>query len=469
MKSRLARFFCTILVIVVSSLGAPAEGARVSLIRDAEIETTIRAYAAPLFAAAGLEASAVKVHLVNDRRLNAFVAGGMQLFLHTGLLLAAESPNQVIGVIAHETGHIAGGHLARTDEVLRNASAATILATVLGVAAVIAGAGEGGAALIVGGQAISRGVFLRYSKSQEQAADQFALTMLDRTGQSARGLLEFLEILDAQAALVASRQDPYVRTHPLGRSRIRHVRNHVAGSPYSDVTGSPEAKEMFRRMQAKLRGCFTPLRQVMTRYPLSDSSLEARYARAMLHGGLSACPGRRPDLQRALGEIDSLIAERPGDAFFLELKGQILFENGRIVEAVDPYRRAVELLPDSPPLRVGLAQALIESGGAGVFAAAAEHLERAVRQDRNDPSVQRLLSIAYARTGRPGLAALASAEQALLTGRYVDAVAFSKRADKLLPFGSPGQLRAQDVQVAAENALKKKSRRGAKSSNFVGR
>ncbi|MFQ5786036.1 MAG: M48 family metalloprotease [Alphaproteobacteria bacterium] len=448
MNTRWARFAGILLITVVLTLGSPAEGARFSLIRDAEIENTIRTYAAPLFKAAGLDADAVRVHLINDPGLNSFVAGGMQVFINTGLLMTAENPNQVIGVIAHETGHIAGGHLARANEALRGASVMAILAYVLGAATAVASGGKGAGAVIAGGQSLAQQTLLQYSRTQEQAADQFAVTVLDRTKQSSAGLARFLEILSHQEALFVGSQDPYLRTHPLTRDRINFVRHHVAVSPYSSRTEPAAWQEMFRRMQAKLVGFLMPPGRTFARYPESDTSIEARYARAIAHF-------RHADLVPALAEIDSLIAERPDDPFFHELKGQILFENGRVDDAVAPYRRAVALLPDAPLIRVGLARALIETGASDVLEEASRHLEAVVRRDRDNGSAWRLLSIAYGRTERPGLSALASAELGLLAGRYSEAVGFSKRAIKRLPFGSPGRLRAEDIEHAAKLAMKR--------------
>lgn len=455
MRTRFAGLAGIPLLTIATALGAPAEAARISLIRDAEIENTIATYTAPLFAAVGLDAAAVSVHLVKDRRLNAFVAGGMNLFVNTGLLLSAKSPNEVIGVIAHESGHIAAGHLARTEEALRGASKMAILAYVLGAAAIIAGAGEGATALIVGGQQVAQQSFLRYTRSQEQAADQFAVSALERTGQSARGLLTILEKLADQEVLATSRQDPYVRSHPLTRDRIRFVRNHVAGSAYSEASLSPADDERFRRMRGKLRGFLDPPERTFARYPKSDTSMEARYARAVAHH-------RRANLRDALGEIDSLIAERANDPYFHELRGQMLFENGRVREAVDSYRRAAELLPDAPLIRVGLAQAMIETGDQASLADAAGHLDAAVRLDREDAKAWRLLSIVHGRTGKTALSTLASAERALLVGRYADAVGFAKRAGQQLAYGSPGRLRAEDIERAAKDALKKAEKKKRK-------
>jgi predicted Zn-dependent protease len=443
---RLTNLSISLLVFVAAGFAEPVRAGQGSFIRDAEIESTIRAFATPLFEGAGLDASAINIHIINDRRLNAFVAGGRRLFLNTGLLIAADSPNQLIGVIAHETGHIAGGHLARTDDAIRNASTANILSYVLGAAAAVAGAPNAGLALIIGGSAIGQSSFLKYSRAQEQSADQFATSILDDTGQSSRGLAEFLGLLEGQEVLVSSRQDPYLRSHPLTRERISFVLNHAANSPFADAPTPDDQLVSFARMKAKLLGYLDPIKALKL-YPVSDTSLAARYARAFAYH-------RRVNLKRALGEVDDLLAEYPDDGFFHELKGQILFENGHIDEAVLSYVDAVSLLPDESLIRVGLAQALIETGDIQVFDSAIEHLESALRQDREQPGVHRLLSVAYGRTDRLGLSWLASAERAILTGRPKDAIGFAKRANKMLPVGSPGQLRAQDIEFVAEQALK---------------
>ncbi len=448
MPFRHLSLFLGLLAVVVASVAAAPARAQLAFIRDAEIESIIRSYASPLFEAAGLDAQSVEVHIVNNRQINAFVAGGKKLFLNTGLLLAVKDSNQVIGVIAHETGHIAGGHLARTHDVLSNANAATILSYVLGAAAIVAGSPDAAIAILGAGSAVAQQTFLQYSRGQEQAADQFAVTALDRTGQSARGLYEFLQILEDQEVLVASRQDPYLRTHPLVRGRVNFVRNHVENSPYSAVEPSAAQAAQFARMIAKLRGFLNP-REVFRDYPDEDQSLAARYARAIAHY-------RRPDLVPALAEIDSLLAEYPEDGYFHELKGQLLFENGRIDAAMESYVSAVEKLPQEPLIRVGLAQVMVERGDGEAIDSAVEHLQIAVRQDDGYPLAWRLLSIAYGRTDRLGLSSLASAERAMLMDDHQAAIAFAKRADDLLPAGAPGQLRAQDIKFAAKQALNKK-------------
>ena len=436
-------------LIAVGLMADPALARGPSLIRDAEIENTIRAYGAPLFAMAGLEPSSVRVLLIKDPRLNAFVAGGQNIFLNTGLLMESDTPNQVIGVIAHETGHISGGHLARTQDALRDASAQSIIALVLGAAAIAGGAGSAGGALIAGGATAAQRSFLKYSRTQEGAADQAALRFLDETGQSARGMLEFFEKLGDQEALLTANQDPYVRTHPLTRERVDTIRAHVANSPYSDVPDPPELIAAHERMKAKLRGFLDTPVQTFRHYPESDTSLPARYARVVAYH-------KQNDLERAIAGIDELLAENPDDPYFLELKGQVLFESGRIDESIPPYIESVRRAPNEPLLLIGLGQAQASSNDDANIKPAIETLEAAVRLDRRSATAWRWLATAYGRDQQIGMARLATAERYLLLRRYRDAGQQAARALQVLPTGSPGHLRAQDIEAAAKTARDKR-------------
>jgi predicted Zn-dependent protease len=414
---------------------------RISFIRDAEVENTIRAYATPLFAAAGLDAQAIGVHLVNDRSLNAFVANGLNLFINTGLLIRAEHPGQVIGVIAHETGHIAGGHLARLRDGMAGAMAESIVAMVLGAAAGIATGNPGaGTAVIAGGMQSAQRGLLAYSRDMESSADQAGVNFLERSGQSARGLMEFLDILADQELLATARQDPYVRTHPISRERVEFVRNFVARSRFGNTPPSPDFLDLHRRMRAKLQGYLDPRRALVV-YKESDNSIESRYGRAIAHS-------RRPDYDRALPLIDSLLRERPDDGYFIEAKAQMLLEGGRVAEALPLYQRAVELLPNAPLIRTALAHTQIESGRPELLKDAIENLERSRRQDAEFSETWRLLAVAYGRDGQVGMAQLAQAELLTMRGKRGEARAFAERAQKNLPPGSAAWQRAEDIKNA---------------------
>lgn len=445
------RFASRILLVVALAASAvfPAEAQRrVTLVRDAEIENTIRAWGAPLFAQAGLDPSAVRVHLVKDNTLNAFVAGGQNIFINTGLLLASDSPNQVIGVIAHETGHIAGGHLARMQDAMRGASAQAILAMVLGAAAMAAGGGDVGAAVITGGAQMAQRSMLAYTRTQEGAADQAALTFLDATQQSAVGLMEFLDKLGDQEALHTANQDPYVRTHPISRDRIETVRAHVERSRWSKQKDSPAAIEAHARMKAKIHAFYDPPEATFRRYPESDRSVAARYARAIaLH------QARR--FEDALAAMDALIAEAPNDPYFRELKGQILLESGRVDESIAHYSEASRLLPENALLRLELGQAQASARSDQWVKQAIQNLEIAARDDPRDPSAWRWLAQAYARDGQEGMAALATAERYMLTGDFKGAALQADRAARTLAEG-PSRLRALDLKEAADRRIRNK-------------
>ena len=420
-----------------------------SLIRDAEIEDTIRAYAAPLLEAANLGPDAVRLHLVNDPSINAFVAGGPNLFLSSGMLAAAEEPGEIIGVIAHEIGHIAGGHLVRTRGAIETASAEMILATVLAAGAIIAGEGEVGGAIMSGGQSLAQQSLLRYSRAQEQSADQAAVRLLERTGRSAAGLLRMFQRLEERERLAIGETNSYARTHPLTRERIRFIRDHVGGESQAAAEAPEAERVVHRRMVAKLRGFLDPPAETLRAYSADDETIEARYARAIAHY-------RIPDLERALAALDALLADHPDDPWFHELKGQVLFENGRVREAIAPYERAVALRDDAALLRLGLARAQIETGDAALLAGAVANLEAATRLEPKEPQHWYQLGIARGRAGDRAASSLAFAEHAFLRGDAEKAHYHATVAMEGLPQGSARWLRAEDIRNAAEQAGKRR-------------
>ncbi len=433
--------------LLLSSLAPTARaGGAPSIIRDAEIETTIREFTDPIFTAAGLDAKAVHVYLLDVDDLNAFVAGGMNVFIYTGLLIRTESPNQLVGVVAHEAGHIAGGHLARIQDELRNATIEEMIGLVLGGAAAAAGgrASNAGAAVLAG-PGLATQSLLQYTRTMEASADAAALTFLDRTHQSARGLLEFFGILQQLEHTLLGAQNPYLRNHPLTSDRIANVQAHVDASPYSNVPDPPAWIEAHKRMVAKLIGYLWPLDRVLQRYPPSDKSLYGRYARAIAYF-------RAGELQRALPEIDSLIAERPGDPYFQEQKAQILYESGRGSEALGYYERAMSLAPDQPLIRMELAQAQLEQDDPSLIAPAIAEMKQVVRVESQNPDAWRTLGIAYGKGGQTGMAALSLAESAAAAGDAREARRQADEAMKQLPPGSPAWIRAQDILTSVKPA-----------------
>ncbi|MEN2977984.1 M48 family metalloprotease [Tistrella bauzanensis] len=424
----------------MSAVGpASAQRAGLSFIRDAEVEHTIRQIATPLFKAADLDASSIDIHLIRDNAINAFVGGGMHLFIFTGLLMASDNPNQLAGVIAHETGHIAGGHLSRIGGAVEMATAQAIASALLGLAIGVAGgSADAGMAIAMGGQQMAQRGMLSFSRAQENSADQAGIRFLHRAGESAQGMLEFFQKLDNQSLLIGSRQSPYLSTHPMAADRVRVVENVVAQESGVRATATPEEQMAYDRMIAKLKGFLDPPGRTLATYKADDLSVPARYARAIAYY-------RQADLDNALPLIRGLIAEQPDDPYFHELEGQILFENGRVSDAIAPYRLAVETSNHAPLISVGLAQALIETGQDAAYTEAQSLLEAATAADRDNATAWRLLGIAYGRAGRMPQASLALAEYNAQVNRWEEAVVQATRARDNLPVGSPGQLRADDL------------------------
>jgi predicted Zn-dependent protease len=401
----------------------------------------------PVFQAAGLDPSAIEIYIVNDPSINAFVAGGQKIFINTGLLMRSESPGQIIGVIAHETGHIAHGDLSRMQDVMSKSSAEQILAMVLGAAVGVAtGRGDAGAAVAAGGARAGQENLFQYSRSQEAAADAAAMRFLDATGESAKGLLDFLKTLSDQELLSARYQDPYLRTHPLTSERIKALQEHVAESRFSGAPFPPEYKEMNDRMRAKLLAFMEPPARTLRRFPETDTSLPARYARAVAYYKI-------PDLDKALPAINSLIAERPADPYFLELKGQMLFENARPAEAIGPYEAAVRLLPQEPLLRLDLARIQIEMNDPALLEPAIANLRMALAKEPNSVAIWHFLAIAYGRNNDMGQSTLSMAEEAYFRGKLREAREHASRAKKLLPANSAGALQAEDIIQATKDKL----------------
>lgn len=415
-----------------------------SFIRDTEIEETLRMYATPIFQAAGLDANGVSVYIVSDNSLNAFVAGGQKLFINTGLLLKADTPEQVMGVMAHETGHIAGGHLSRIHDQLRNASAISILSTLAGVAAgVAAGRSDVGTAAILGGQNVAQRNFLAYSRTQESSADQAGVKFLTDVGISSRGMLDFMKKLEGQELLSTASQDPYLRSHPLTTERVDFLANFVANSDLKDKKVSPELYERHARMRAKLYAFTNHIQNTLRTYPETDTSIAARYARAIAYY-------RDSQLDPALEIIKGLIADEPENPYFEELEGQVLLEFGRAADAVPPLQKSVDLSGGAPLIRLLLAHAMIETGDPAMLEPAKANLIGVLSRERGNSSAWRFRAIVESRLGNEGEASLSQAEYSLLSGDRQAASYHAVQAERKLEKGTATWLRSQDILQATD-------------------
>ena len=443
--TRLIRLFMVgLLLLAAAARPAMAQ----SILRDSETELLFKQLSDPLIEAAGLDKNSVRVVLINDSEINAFVAQGQIVYIHSGLLAAADNANQLQGVIAHELGHVAGGHAIRVGEGVKQATAITILSLVLGAAAMAVGAGDAGVGIMAAGQQAAMGSFLAFSRAQETSADLAGASYLSKAGISGRGSIEFFKKLQSQEyRLAIYATDSYDRTHPISSERIQALSQLYEKDPAWNRKTDPALEARFQRVKAKLIGYVTP-KEAVKYYPETDQSVPAHYARAYAYH-LGAYP------EKANAEADALLATAPDDPFFLELKGQILLEGGHPKEAIAPLRKAVAGAPNMPMIAVMLGHALIASDDSKNFAEAKQVLKNAVNRDNDNPFAWYQLGIVYDQEGDQPRAALATAERSNLEGNNRLALTSARMAMAGLPQGTPDYLRAQDIAMVSEEAVKK--------------
>jgi predicted Zn-dependent protease len=422
-----------------------AAQAGVAIVRDAETEALLQDYLRPIFKAARIPSGGVRTFLIPDDSFNAFVANGRQMFVNTGAIIGAETPGELIGVLAHETGHLAHNDQAKLRQALDDTKTAVMIASLIGMGAAIAGsltnsqgAAAAGGGIVSGAATVGARSLLAYRRVQEAAADRAAVDYLNATGQSGAGMLATLKRL-ADQNLFASRQaDPYLQSHPLPRERIIAVETLVHESKFFGKADPPALQQRHDLVRAKLIGFTWPSGRVATRYPLSDMSLPARYARAVSTYRFGALPA-------ALKQIDGLIASDPSFPYFWELKGQALLETGSPQAALEPLRKAVNLAPDSALVKVLLGQALVATDNKALANEAVSLLSVAMQDDPDAAAGFRALARAYAMLGNAAMAQLTTAEGLFAEGNIKDAKVQATRAQADLKTGSPAWLRAADI------------------------
>lgn len=439
------------LALLACALVAAQPVAAQSILRDAETEELLKDMAAPLVEASELEPGNVELVLINDGSINAFVAGGQAIYVHSGLLNAADTANEVQGVLAHELGHITAGHVIRFNERTKAANGITILSLLLGVGAALAGAGDAAMGAIMAGQQAALGSFLSYNRDQEAATDLAGARYLSGAGISGRGMITFFEKLrnfEIRRGYSQSDDAAYMRTHPLSGDRVQTLRALLSEDAAWNAPDDAALQERFVRVKAKLYGYLAEPQRVLTFYPLTDTSIPARYARAYAYH-----KDARVDL--ALAETDALLAAEPENPYFLELKGQVLLESGRPLEALEPLRRATELTRAHPLIAGMFGHALIATENQANYPEAERVLRAAVARDRYNPFAWYQLGVVYAASGDIPRARLASAEQLVMNRRFPEALQNAQAAEAGLPYGSADWIRAQDVALEARAELER--------------
>ncbi|TFI57039.1 M48 family peptidase [Sphingomonas parva] len=426
-----------------------------SILRDAETEALFHEMSKPLIEAAGLSPDNVQVVLIHDGSINAFVAGGQVVYVHSGLIAAAESANEVQGVIAHELGHITGGHVLRFNEGVKMATGIMILSMVLGAAALAAGSGDAGMGIIAAGQQAAMGKFLAFTRTQESSADQAGASFLTKAGISGKGSLSFFKKLQNQEFRYAiPQEDSYARTHPLTGERIQALEQVYHSDPAWEKPSDPALEARFQRVKAKLAGFVDDPKRTLALYPETNKTVPARYARAYAWHK-TAFP------EKALAEVDSLLKTQPNDPYFLELRGQVLLESGRPEEALESLRQAVRYAPNEPLISSLLGHALIATEKPDNFIEAKSVLKAAIGRDNSNPFAWYQLGIVYDREGDHGRAALATAERYNLENQPRLALANAEQALQSIPTGSSDWIRAQDIAMVSRTAVETEKRKGS--------
>jgi predicted Zn-dependent protease len=453
MSSPLSRFvrmlmLALVLGLVMARPAAAADDSGPSILRDTETEALFADIAKPLVEAANLDNKSVKVVLLNDDEINAFVAGSQNVYVNSGLLTRADNVNQLQFVIAHELGHVAGGHAIRMGEGMKEATGITLATMVLGAIAIAAGAGDAGLGLMMLGQRAAMGQFLAFTRAQETSADLAGASYLHKAGISGKGGLDFFKKLQNQEyRLAIYATDSYDRTHPLSSERISILTNLFEKDPAWNKSTDPALEARFQRVKAKLAGFINP-KQAIIKYPETDQTVPAHYARAYAYH-----LGAYPD--KALAEADALLKTNPHDPYFLELKGQILLESGRPADAIAPLREATEKSGKAPLIASMLSHALISTEDQKNLNEAKGILKTAVAVDNENPFAWYQLGIIYDSEGDTPRAALATAERNNLEGNPKLALASAETAMRGIPAGTPDYLRAQDIAMVSKTELKK--------------
>jgi predicted Zn-dependent protease len=296
------------------------------------------------------------------------------------------------------------------------------------------------------------GRFLAFTRVQENSADQAGAQYLSRAGISGRGSLAFFERLqNLEFRMNIPQEDSYARTHPLNRERIAVLETRYRADPAWDAPTDPALEARFQRVRAKLAGYVDDPRRVLIRYPESDHSIPARYARAYAYH-------RTAHPEQAMAEVDALVAISPHDPYFLELRGQVLLESGRAAEAVTVLREAVARAPDQPLIAALFGHALISTENPANFEEAKRVLRLAVARDNDNPFAWYQLGIVYDREGDEARAALATAERYNLMGQPQLALPNAERAMMGIPPNSPDWLRAQDIAMVSRSAMQRQRR-----------
>jgi predicted Zn-dependent protease len=416
------------------------------ILSDSETEFVIRKLIAPILKVARINPKTLNLYIILDNSVNAFVIGGNNLFINTGLITTFNNPDALKGVVAHELGHVTGNHVAMRQSQVQELMSQSILVNLLGAAAIIGGAGEVGSALIAGGMHTLQGNYLRYSRFQETAADNAAIKYLHDSHNTIKGLIQVFEHFEQESLRLREHINPYMLTHPMSNDRLSFTRQFLKNENDTYQSSNQEKME-YAQIVAKLRGFTIPLES------FSDKNIQDLPPSAQLYAK-SIILYRKAKFKAAINILDQLINQsQPNEAFLYELKGQFLFESGNNTDAINSYKKAITILPDNPLILAEYAVVLVNASNTASGTHKQHILEEAITtlqkvlslRLNNHPYVYRQLAVAYGKLGKLGYSNLMLAEEALLLHNFQEAKKFTKLAEKYKNQDNYLTLRIDDI------------------------
>lgn len=441
-----------LLAIIIPILSTEAKTSEeqkpISYIRDDEIEKFLKDISSSIFSAAGLDPDSIKIIIVNDSSINAFVSGGQKLFIHTGLINEADDVSGLIGVIAHETGHIKGAHVIQKDQNIKEANIGSIAGYVLGLGTVLAGAPpEAGMAIGSAGQNIAARNFLSYSREYENAADTVALTVLKEINISPKGLIEILRRLQAKQKISGDISDPYLLTHPVSEERINYIQTFIRDNPGVDKTVPQDLENRFKMVKAKVMGFLSDPDKTRAYYQ-GQTGKDAIYARAIAFH-------KEAKFAESSVLVDQLISSEPENPYFNELKAQFLFEKGDIEQSIEQYRKVLALLGNSALIRLKLSESLLATNSQKNWQEATGQLKAALAQEPRNITTLEKLGIAYGKLNKLGDSYLYLAESAVISENRINAKKYLALAEQNIDKKSQNEVKLNDLKKELDQLLDK--------------
>ncbi|MFQ6729709.1 MAG: M48 family metalloprotease [Alphaproteobacteria bacterium] len=324
----------------------------VSMINDTETEKLLADLIQPLANAAKIPDGRLKIHIVDDDDFNAFVSGGEDVYIYTGLLKQIKTPNALQAVVAHEMGHMLGGHTAQMADRLSAEMKRTMLIQALGVGLMVAGGNPSlGAGVLAGSSGIAQQSMLAFTRDEERIADNMGVNLMIDAGQNPNGFVTVFEQMRDLTGELESKINPNRINHPLTNERLNNVKSQIKQSDIKNThTAQPDEYEMVR---AKLIGYLDNSKSVLAKYPYTDKSSPALYARAIANM-------RNGNLDGAKMGVQTLISRMPDNPYMYELMGDIEYQFGHYDDSVRAYEQALKLTKNAPQIQTALALVLTE-------------------------------------------------------------------------------------------------------------